>query len=113
MVLTLTLLLACVAVIEQRPPVLRAAMMAAIVVLGGFFYRRLHVLNSAAIAALGLLVAQPLALRDSSFQLTFLPIGCIAGLAAPWLAQNVQPYARAPRGSRHLTRDRPAQPPAS
>src|SRR4029077_21905 len=90
MVFTLTLLFAYVAVIEQRPPVLRAAMMAAIVVLGGFFYRRLDVLNSAAIAALVLLVAQPLALRDSSFQLTFLAVGCIAGLAAPWLEKNAQ-----------------------
>src|SRR4029077_12033920 len=90
MVFTLGLLFAYVAVIEQRPPVLRAAMMAAIVVLGGFFYRKLDVLNSAAIAALVLLVAQPLALRDSSFQLTFLAVGCIAGLAAPWLEKNAQ-----------------------
>jgi competence protein ComEC len=89
-VFTLTLLLAYVAVIEQRPPVLRAALMAAIVVLGGFFYRRLDVLNSAAIAALLLLVARPLAMRDSSFQLTFLAIGCIAGLAAPWLERNMR-----------------------
>ena len=105
MVFTLTLLCAYVAVIEQRPPVLRAALMAAIVVLGGFLYRRLDVLNSAAMAALILLVAQPLALRDSSFQLTFLAIGCIAGLAAPWLEKNVQPYARALRGWRDVTRD--------
>jgi competence protein ComEC len=34
--LTLTLLMAFVAVVEQRPPVLRAAIMAAIVVVGGF-----------------------------------------------------------------------------
>src|SRR5260370_12777949 len=85
-------------------------MMAAIVGLGGFFYRRLDVLNSAAIAALVLLVAQPLALRDSSFQLTFLAIGCIAGLAAPWLGKNVQPYVRALRGWRDVTRDAPHEP---
>jgi competence protein ComEC len=113
MVFTLTLLLAYVAVIEQRSPVLRAALMAAIVVLGGFFYRRLDVLNSAAIAALILLVAQPLALRDSSFQLTFLAIACIAGLAAPWLERNVQPYARALRGWRDVTRDAAHEPRAA
>jgi competence protein ComEC len=113
MVFTLTLLFAYVAVIEQRPPVLRAALMAAIVVLGGFFYRRLDVLNSAAIAALILLVAQPLALRDSSFQLTFLAIGCIAGLAAPWLERSVQPYARALRGWRDVTRDASHEPRAA
>jgi competence protein ComEC len=110
MIFTLTILFAYVAVIEQRPPVMRATLMAAIVVLGGFFYRRLDVLNSAAIAALVLLVAQPLALRDSSFQLTFLAIGCIAGLAAPWLERNVQPYARALRGWRDVTRDAAHEP---
>src|SRR5260370_1409677 len=113
MAFTLTLLCAYVAVIEQRPPVLRAAMMAATVVLGSFFYRKLDVLNSAAIAALVLLVAQPLALRDSSFQLTFLAIGCIAGLAAPWLERNVQLYARALRGWRDVTRDAAHEPRAA
>lgn len=54
--------------------------MTAIVVIGGLFFRRLDLLNSAGIAALILLVAKPLAIRDSSFQLTFLAIGCITGL---------------------------------
>ncbi|HEY4817173.1 MAG TPA: DNA internalization-related competence protein ComEC/Rec2 [Candidatus Acidoferrum sp.] len=113
MIFTLTILFAYVAVIEQRPPVVRAALMAAIVVLGGLFYRRLDVLNSAALAALVLLVAQPLALRDSSFQLTFLAIGCIAGPAAPWLERNVQPYARALHGWRDVTRDAAHEPRAA
>src|SRR6266849_764978 len=113
MVFTLTLLFAYVGVIEQRPPVLRAAVMTAIVVLGSFFYRRLDVLNSAAIAALALLVARPLALRDPSFQLTFLAIGCIAGLAAPWLERNVQPYAKALRGWSDVTRDAGHEPRAA
>ena len=91
MLLTLSLLFAYVAVVEQRPPVLRAAIMAAIVVLGGFLYRRLDLLNSAALAALILLVASPFAIRDSSFQFTFVAIGCIAGLAVPWLERTTQP----------------------
>jgi competence protein ComEC len=102
---TLTVLFAYVAVVEQRAPVLRATLMATVVVLGGFFFRRLDLLNSAALAALVLLVARPLALRDSSFQLTFVAIGCIAGLALPWLEKTVQPYARALRGWRDVTRD--------
>jgi predicted membrane metal-binding protein len=89
MALTLLLLLAYVNLVEQRTPVMRAASMAAIVVLGGFFFRRLELLNSAAIAALLLLVARPAA------QLSFLAIGCIGGLALPWLDATVQPYARA------------------
>jgi competence protein ComEC len=102
---TLALLAAYVAVVEQRPPVLRAALMAAAVVVGAIFYRRLDLLNSAAVAALVLLIARPLTIRDPSFQLTFVAIGCIAGLALPWLAVSVQPYAKALRGWRDVTRD--------
>lgn len=105
MALTLLLLLAYVTLVEQRTPVMRAALMAAIVVVGGFFFRRLELLNSAAIAALLLLVARPAALGDSSFQLSFLAIGCIGGLALPWLDATVQPYARALRGWRDVTKD--------
>ena len=103
--LTLTLLFGYVAVVEQRVPVLRAALMVGIVVAGRFFYRRLAILNSAGIAALLLLIADPMAIRDSGFQLTFLAIGCIGGLGSPWLARTVEPYARALRGWRDVTRD--------
>ena len=110
---TLTLLFSYIAVVEQRAPVLRATLMAAIVVLGGFFFRRLDLLNSAGLAALVLLVAKPLALRDPSFQLSFLAIGCIAGLAAPWLEKTVRPYVRALRGWREVTRDAAHEPRAA
>jgi competence protein ComEC len=110
MLFTITLLSAYVAVVEQRAPVLRAAMMAVIVLFGGFFFRRLELLNSAAMAALILLAARPLALADSSFQLTFVAIGCIAGLALPWLEKTVQPYVRALRGWRDVTRDAAHEP---
>ena len=113
MLFTLTTLSAYVAVVEQRAPVLRAAMMAGTVVLGGLFFRRLELLNSAAVAALILLAARPLVLRDSSFQLTFVAIGCIAGLALPWLENTVQPYARALRGWRDVTRDAAHEPRAT
>jgi competence protein ComEC len=111
MAFTLTLLFAYVVVVEQRPPVLRAAVMTALVVIGSLFFRRLDLLNSAALAALILLVSRPLAIRDSSFQLTFVAIGCIAGLALPWLERTAQPYARAIRGWRDVTRDAAHQPP--
>lgn len=113
MLFTLALLFSYVAVVEERPPVLRAVVMTAIVVLGGFFFRRLELLNSAAIAALILLIAKPLALRDSSFQLTFVAIGCIAGLAVPWLEKTAQPYVRALRGWRDVTRDSAHEPRAA
>ncbi len=103
--LLLVVLFTYIAVVEQRPPVLRAGIMTAIVVLGGLFYRRLDLLNSASLAALILLVAKPKSVLDNSFQLSFLAIGCIAGLALPWMECHVQPYVRALRGWRDHTRD--------
>jgi len=103
--ITLTLLFAYVAMVEQRPPVLRAALMAGIVALGAVWFRRLDLLNSAAAAALLLLVARPSLLADPSFQLTFVALGCIAGIAAPFLERCVQPYVRALRGWRDVSRD--------
>jgi competence protein ComEC len=111
--LTLVVLGAYVAAVEQRPPVLRAALMAAIVVAGCFFCRRLDALNSAGLAALILLLARPTVALDSSFLLTFIAIGSIAGLALPILERSVQPYARAMRGWRDVTRDPAHQPRAA
>jgi competence protein ComEC len=109
----LTALFAYVAVVEQRPPVIRAALMTAIVVIGGLFFRRLDLLNSTGLAALVLLVAKPRAIRDSSFQLTFLAIGWIAGLAAPWLEKTVQPYVKALYKWHDVTRDAGHEPRAA
>ena len=111
--LTLAILAAYLAVAEERTPMLRAALMAALVVFAGYFYRRLELLNSAAIAALILLVAKPQSLAESSFQLTFVAIGCIAGLAVPWLEKTIQIYARAMRGWRDVTRDSSQEPRAA
>jgi len=103
--LVLAALLAYIAVVEQRPPVLRAGLMTTIVILASFFYRHMEILNSAALAALVLLIAKPSSLFDTSFQLSFLAIACIGGIALPWIESSVQPYARALRGWRDVTRD--------
>jgi len=42
--------------------------------------------------------------------LTFVAIGCIAGLALPWLEKTAQPYVRAVRGWREVTRDAAHEP---
>lgn len=104
-VLLLAALFAYIAVVEQRAPVLRAGLMTGIVVLAGFFYRRLEILNSAAVAAIVLLVAKPAELFDTSFQLSFLAIGCIGGVAVPWMERRVQPFIKALHGWRDVTRD--------
>jgi competence protein ComEC len=112
-IFVIAVLAAYVAVVEVRAPVVRATLMACAVVLGGFFYRRLDLLNSAALAALAILIVRPLSIRDSSFQLSFVAIGCIGGLAIPWLDATVQPYARALRGWRDVTRDAGHEPRAA
>ena len=103
--LLLCFLAAYVAVVEQRVPVLRAGIMVAIVVVESSFHRRLDLLNSAGLAALGLLVANPQFLNDGGFQLSFLAIACIAGLASPLLNVNLQPFVNALKGWRDRTRD--------
>src|ERR1700739_2748896 len=103
-VLLLAALFAYITVVEQRAPVLRAGLMTGIVVLAGFLYRRLEILNSAAVAALALLAAKPAELFDTSFQLSFLAIGCIAGVAIPWMERHVQAYVRALHAWRDVTR---------
>jgi competence protein ComEC len=104
-VLLLAALFGYIAVVEQRAPVLRAGLMTAIVMLASFFYRRLEILNSAAVAAVALLVVKPSSAIDTSFQLSFLAIGCIAGVAVPWMERHVQPYVGALHGWRDVTRD--------
>lgn len=73
--------------------------------LAGFLYRRPVVLNAAAIAALLLLVANPTGLFDTSFQLSFVAIGCIAGIALPWIDSHLEPYLRGLRDWRDASAD--------
>ena len=97
-ILLLILLFTYITVVEQSVSVLRAGLMVAIVVIGSTFYRRLDLLNSAGLAALILLIANPRFLLESGFQLSFFAIACIAGVAVPWLDAHVQPYLRALAG---------------
>jgi competence protein ComEC len=102
---TLAILACYVAVVEDRPPILRAALMALIVLLARLFFRRVELLNTAALAALLLLTARPMELYDSSFQLSFLAVGAIGGLALPWLERTAEPYRRALANLTDTSRD--------
>jgi competence protein ComEC len=101
----LVLLIAYVAIVEDRPPIFRAALMATIVLLGRLLYRRLDLLNTAAMAALIILIASPQALSDPSFQLSFLAMAAIGGIGVPWLDGTVEPYVRALGHLDDATRD--------
>jgi len=72
---------------------------------GGIYYRRLEILNSAAVAALVLLVVKPEEVFDTSSQLSFLAIGYIGGVAVPWIERHVQPFIGALHGSRDVPLD--------
>ena len=112
--LTLLVLAAFVAVVEDRPPILRAALMAALALAAMVLYRRVEVLNTVAMAALAILAFKPSALTDPSFQLSFLAVGTIGTLGVPWVARTSEPYRRALAHLDDVTRDpahspRPAQ----
>jgi len=92
---TLAALGAYVAVVEDRTPIVRASLMAAAYLLGRLLFRRTHLLNTVGLAALLVLLARPSELTDASFLLSFLAVGVIAGIAAPWLEGTVEPYLRA------------------
>ena len=80
---------------DLGPPILRATFMLWIYVAARLLYRDRHALNSISIAALTLLVWDPRALFDASFQLTFLCVTAIAGIGAPLLERSSQPYKQA------------------
>lgn len=83
----------------EGAPVWRAALMFAVYLATRALYRQRAILNSLAIAALVLLLADPNALFDASFQMTVLCVALIAGIAIPQLDQTIEPYVR---GLHHL-----------
>jgi competence protein ComEC len=103
--MTLAVLAGYVAVVEDRPPILRAALMAAIFLSSRLLFRRVELLNTLALAALLLLVARPSTLADPSFQLSFLTLGTIGALAAPWMDRSSGIYLRALDHLGDVTRD--------
>ncbi len=80
--------------VEDRPPILRAALMAAVYLASRLVYRRMDILNVAALAALGILVARPAELTDPSFVLSFAAVATIGALAVPWMKMTSEPYLR-------------------
>jgi len=81
---------------DMGTPVLRAAFMLWIYLLARLFYRDSRApLNAMGIAALVLLMLDPRALFDASFQMTFLAVLAIGGIGMPLLERTLEPYRRA------------------
>ena len=76
-------------------PVQRALFMTAVFLLARLLSRERNVLNALGAAALGVLVWSPGALFEASFQMTFLAIIAIGGIAVPLSERSFLPYARA------------------
>jgi competence protein ComEC len=98
--LTLLVLAAYVGIVEDRPPILRAALMATLYLSARLLYRRMDLLNVAALAALAILAARPSEITDAGFILSFLVVGNIGALAVPSIAHSSEPYLY---GLKHLT----------
>ena len=79
---------------DMGAPVLRAALMLAIYLCVRLLYRGGSPLNALGTAALVLLAADPGALFDPSFQLSFCCVLGIAGLAVPVLDRTCEPFRR-------------------
>ncbi len=86
-------------------PVQRALWMTAIFLVARLLSRDHSIANAIGAAALGVLVWAPAALFEASFQMTFLAMVGIVGIAAPLAEQSFAPYARAATGIREVWRD--------
>jgi competence protein ComEC len=79
--------------VGNQSPVVRAALMACILVAGKLLDRDCPALNTIALAAFLLLVADPTSLEDSSFQMTFAAAAAVAGIGVPasrWLLKGLR-----------------------
>lgn len=103
--LTLLALAAYAAIVEDRPPILRAVLMAAIFLSAKLLYRRMDLVNVAAISALVILVARPSELTDASFLLSYSAVAMIGAIALPCIERTSEPYRLGLRYLSDVTRD--------
>jgi competence protein ComEC len=103
--ITLTLTCAYALLTGFGVPVQRALLMTAVFLLARLLSRERNTLNALGAAALAVLVWSPRALFEASFQMTFLAIVAIAGIAAPLGERTFLPYAHAARNLRDRWRD--------
>jgi competence protein ComEC len=90
--LTLLALSGYAGIVEDRPPIVRAVLMAAVFLGAKLLYRRMELLNVAAISALAILAVRPSELTDASFLLSFSAVAAIGAIAIPCLTRSSEPY---------------------
>ncbi len=87
------------------PPVQRALLLSAVYLAGRLVYRERVALNAIGVAAVLILARDPDALFESSFQMTFLAVLVIGGVAAPLIERRIAPMLRALRLPRQIALD--------
>jgi competence protein ComEC len=103
--LTLFALAAYACIVEDRPPIIRAVLMAAVYLSARLLYRRMDLLNVAAISALAILAARPSEITDASFLLSFAAVATIGAIAVPCIARSSEPYRLGLNHLSDVTRD--------
>ncbi len=87
------------------PPVQRALWLSAVYLFSRMLYRERAALNAIGIASIGVLALSPSALFEASFQMTFLAVLVIAGIAMPLIEATLAPYLRGCRLPRQIRLD--------
>ncbi len=90
-VLTLLLSWGYAFVADLGSPIVRATITLNIYLLTRLLFRDRAGLNALGIAALGILLVNPRTLFEASFQLTFLSVIAVAGIAVPMLRRTIYP----------------------
>ena len=103
--LTLLALAAYAGIVEDRPPILRAVLMAVVFLSAKLIYRRMDLINVAAVSALVILAARPSEIMDASFLLSFSAVATIGAIAVPCIERSSEPYRRALDHLSDVTRD--------
>ncbi len=90
-VLTILLSWGYAFVADLGSPIIRATIVLNIYLLTRLLFRDRAGLNALGIAALGILLVNPRTLFEASFQLTFLSVIAVAGIAVPVLRRSIYP----------------------
>jgi competence protein ComEC len=96
-ILTIVLSWGYAFVADLGSPIVRATITLNIYLLTRLLFRDRAGLNALGIAALGILLANPRTLFEASFQLTFLSVIAVAGIASPILRRTIYPLQSALR----------------
>jgi competence protein ComEC len=91
--------LAYTAIVEGQTPVVRATLMVAFLIISRLLDRGYSIAHAIAASAFVILLADPAAIEDSSFQMTFAAVLAVAGLGAPasqwafgWLSEALKGF---------------------